>query len=140
VLWGNLGDAYRRMPGQSALATGAYARAAELARGTLRVDPDSVVTRTQLAYYLVRQGDKTGATTELETAAPATAEDLYAHYFAAMVYKELGNLPAAVAATRRAVAGGYPAKLLQADPEFAVIIRDPALASDLEAASRSASP
>jgi hypothetical protein len=57
-----------------------------------------------------------------------------------MVYKELGNLPAAVAATRRAVAGGYPAKLLQADPEFAVIIRDPALASDLEAASRSASP
>jgi hypothetical protein len=106
----------------------------------LRVNPDSVVTRTQLAYYLIRQGDKTGATTELATAGPATAEDIYAHYFAAVVYKELGNLAAAVAATRRAVAGGYPARLLLADPEFAVINRDPALASDLEAASKTTSP
>ena len=96
--------------------------------------------RKQFTYYLVRQGDKTRATTELETAGPATADDLYAHYFAAVVYKELGNLSAAVAATRRAVASGYPANLLQADPEFAVIIRDPALAADLEAASRAASP
>lgn len=140
TLWGNLGDAYRRMPGQGELATGAYARAAELARGVLRVNPDSVVTRSQLAYYLVRQGNKPGATTELETAGLATTEDVYANYFAAVVYKELGNLAAAVAATRRAVAGGYPARLLQADPEFAVINRDPALASDLEAASRASSP
>jgi TolB-like protein/Flp pilus assembly protein TadD len=140
TVWGNLGDAYRRMPGQSELAAGAYARAAELARGALRVNPDSVLTRTQLAYYLVRQGDNAQAATELETAGPASAEDVYAHYFAALSYKELGNLAAAVTATRRAVASGYPARLLQADPEFAVINRDPALASDLEAASRAASP
>lgn len=138
-LWGNLGDAYRRMPGQGELATGAYARATELARGALRVNPDSVLTRTQLAYYLVRQGDKTRARTELETAGPATADDVYAHFFAAVVYKELGDLSAAVAATRRAVASGYPVKLLQADPEFAVIVRDPELAADLEAAGKTAS-
>ena len=74
-----------------------------------------------------------------ETAGLATTDDLYAHYFAAVAYKELGNLAAAVAATRRAVAGGYPARLLLADPEFAVINRDPALASDLEAAGGAAS-
>jgi len=140
TLWGNLGDAYRRMPGQSELATGAYARAAELARAALRVNPDSVVTRAQLAYYLIRQGDSTQAATELETAGTVAADDLYAHYLAAVVYKELGDLSAAVAATRRAVASGYPAKLLQADPEFAVIIRDPALAADLKAASGAAAP
>ena len=138
-LWGNLGDAYRRTPGQGDLARGAYANAAELARGALRVNPDSTATRTQLAYYLVRQGEAALAATEIETAGPAPADDLYSHYYAALVYKDLGNLAAAVAATRQAVEGGYPATLLRADPEFAVILRDPGLATKLDAAGKAAS-
>jgi Tfp pilus assembly protein PilF len=133
-LWGNLGDAYRRTPGQDELAKGAYARATELARGALRVNPDSVATRTQLAYYLASQGLGSLAATELETAGTAPPDDLYSHYYAALVYKQLGNLSAAVAETRKAIAGGYPAKLLLADPEFAVILSDPGLAAELRAA------
>jgi Tfp pilus assembly protein PilF len=140
TLWGNLGDAYRRMPGQDELAAAAYTRAVELARGALRVNPDSVGTRVQLAYYLVRRGEKREAATQIATAGSAPADDLYSHYYAALVYKELGNLAAAVAATRRAVAAGYPARLLQADPEFAVIIRDPGLASDMKRPRAAASP
>jgi tetratricopeptide (TPR) repeat protein len=139
-LWGNLGDAYRRTPGQSDLATGAYANAAELARGALRVNPDSIATRTQLAYYLIRQGETAQAATELATAGPAPADDLYSHYYAALVYKELGDLAAAVAATRRALEGGYPATLLRADPEFSVILQDPRLAAPMDAGRKAASP
>ena len=139
-LWGNLGDAYRRTPGQGDLARGAYANAAELARGALRVNPDSAATRTQLAYYLVRQGEIALATTELETAGPTPAEDLYSHYYAALVYKELGNLEAAVAETRQAVEGGYPVTLLRADPEFSVILRDPGLSAVMETARNRESP
>jgi TolB-like protein/Flp pilus assembly protein TadD len=139
-LWGNLGDAYRRTPGQSDLATGAYANAAELARGALRVNPDSATTRTQLAYYLIRQGETAQAATELATAGPAPADDLYSHYYAALVYKELGDLAAAVAATRRALEGGYPATLLRADPEFSVILQDPRLAAPMDAGRKAASP
>jgi TolB-like protein/Flp pilus assembly protein TadD len=139
-LWGNLGDAYRRTPGQGDLATGAYANAAELARGALRINPDSVTTRIQFAYYLVRQGETAQAVTELATAGPAAADDLYSHYYAALVYKEVGDLAAAVAATRRALEGGYPAMLLRADPEFAVILRDPRLAAQMDAARTATSP
>ncbi|MDQ1346017.1 MAG: eukaryotic-like serine/threonine-protein kinase, partial [Pseudomonadota bacterium] len=139
-LWGNLGDAYRRTPGQGDLARGAYANAAELARGALRVNPESIATRTQLAYYLVRQGETALAATELETAGPAPADDLYSHYYAALVYKDLGNLEAAVAKTGQAVEGGYPATLLRADPEFAVILRDPGLATKMAATGKAASP
>jgi tetratricopeptide (TPR) repeat protein len=136
-LWGNLGDAYRRTPGQEELALGAYANAAELARGALRVNPDSVATRTQLAYYLVRQGETAQAATELQTAGPVPDGDLYSHYYAALVYKELGDLAAAVVQTRKAIESGYPVTLLGADPEFSVIMRDRALATKVEAARKS---
>jgi TolB-like protein/Tfp pilus assembly protein PilF len=139
-LWGNLGDAYHRMPGQSELARGAYAKAAELVRGTLRVNPDLAASRTQLAYYLVRQGEAALAVTELETAGAAPADDLYSHYYAALIYEELGKLEAAIAETLQAVEGGYPATLLRADPEFAVILRDPRVAAVMEAAGGTASP
>jgi len=53
------------------------------------------------------------------------------------VYKELGNLSAAVAETRKAVQLGYPATLLRADPEFAVILRDKGLAAEMKATTKS---
>jgi tetratricopeptide (TPR) repeat protein len=134
-IWGNLGDAYRRTPGKDDLATKAYARAAELARANLRVNPDSVVTRTALAYYLVRQGQKEQAAIEIETASAIPGADLYAHYYTALVHKELGNLQAAADEARKAFEIGYPATLLRADPEFAVILHDPGLAAALEASS-----
>jgi len=136
-LWGNLGDAYRRAPDQGDLARGAYANAAELARGALRVNPDSAATRMALAYYLARQGLTTEAATELSTARAAPEGDLYSHYYAALVNKELGNLAPAISETRKAVQLGYPATLLRADPEFAVILSDKRLAAEIEAISRS---
>jgi len=136
-LWGNLGDAYRRTPGQGDLARGAYANAVELARGALRINPDSAATRTALAYYLARQGQTTEAATELATAGDAPEGDLYSHYYAALVYKELGDLAAAVAQTRGAIQSGYPVTLLSADPEFAVILSDKGLAAEMKAARKS---
>jgi TolB-like protein/Flp pilus assembly protein TadD len=139
-VWGNLGDAYRRTPGKEVLAVAAYARASELARADLGVNPDSVLTRTLLAYFLVRQGQTTQAATEIATASTAPEGDLYAHYYAALVHKELGAVDAAVVEARKALQAGYPAALLRADPEFTVIVRDPGLAAALETGDRVAKP
>jgi tetratricopeptide (TPR) repeat protein len=132
-VWGNLGDAYRRTPGKGELANGAYDRASELARAELGVNPDSARTRTMLAYYLMRQGRIDEAVIEIGSASSSAGGDVYAHYYAALVHKELGDIPAAVVQARKAFENGYPATLLRADPEFAEILRDPVLAAALEA-------
>jgi len=132
-LWGNLGDGYRRVPGKADLAVGAYARAADLSRAALGVNPDSAVTRALLAYFLVRQGRHQQAATELETARATPGGDVYSHYYAALVYKELGDVAAAVVEAGRALELGYPATLLRADPELASLSSDPALSRLLDA-------
>lgn len=131
--WGNLGDGYRRVPGKAELAVGAYARAAELARAALGVNPDSAVTRALLAYFLVRQGRREQAATELETARATPGADVYSHYYAALVYKELGDVAAAVTEAGKALELGYPPTLLRADPELASLSGNPALSQLLDA-------
>jgi TolB-like protein/tetratricopeptide (TPR) repeat protein len=128
-LWGNLADACRRTPERAGQAIAAYQKASDLARANLAVNPESALTRTTLAYFLVRLGHSTEAATELATARPAESGDLYAHYYAALIYKELGDNAAAIAAIRRAIEAGYPVSLLQADSEFAPIIDSPEIAT-----------
>ena len=64
-LWGNLADAYRYSKAKTALAPATYAKAAELARESLRVNPEDALARAQLAYFLARQGRSAEATAEL---------------------------------------------------------------------------
>ena len=127
--WGNLGDAYRHASGKAELAPNAYATAAELARASLGVNPESSQTRAALAYFLVRQGEKSRAAVEIATARSAPTGDLYTHYYAALVYSELGDARAAAKETLAALAAGYPVTLLRADPEFKEIMLDRELAA-----------
>ena len=135
-LWGNLGDAYRYAADKNELALGAYVKAAELARASLRVNPESVVTRTALAYFLVRQGEKARAGVELETARTMPAFDLDSHYYAALVYKELGDVAAAGREILAALAAGYPVTLMRADPELTELLRDPTIAAAVQQSSK----
>lgn len=128
-MWGNLGDACRRLPTRAGQAGAAYQKAADLARANLAINPESVLTRVALAYFLVRLGNAPEAATEIATARPAESSDLYVHYYAALVYKELGDDTAAVAETRRALEAGYPASLLKADLEFTPMIDTPEIAA-----------
>jgi tetratricopeptide (TPR) repeat protein len=123
-LWGNLGDAYRRLPGREEAARDAYARAAELARAGLRVNPDSVETRSVLAYYLVRLGDRPGAEQQLASVVAADGRDLYSHYYAALVYKALGDAGAAGNEALAALDDGFPVVLLKAEPELADLVTE----------------
>ncbi len=130
---GNLADAYRHAEGKSGLARAEYAKAAELARESLAVNPESALTRTALAYYLVRQGEPTEAARELGTARQAAGADVYTHYYAALVSKELGDMASAVQETRLAIQAGLPMNALQADPEFRSILGEPEFAAALRA-------
>jgi serine/threonine-protein kinase len=136
-LWGNLGDAYRRTAGEEELTRGTYLKAAELAQLSLGVNPESALTRAALAYFMVRLGDTKEATIQIDAATAADSTDLNTHYYAALVYKELGNLEAAASETRQALAAGYPATLLRADPEFGPMISSPEVAELMGATDES---
>ena len=129
-LWGNLADAYRYSKAKTGLAPTTYARAAELARESLGVNPEDALARAQLAYFLARQGRTAEARTELAHVDVDDATALYVHYYAALAHLELGNTDAAISELTRAVAAGYPRYLVRAAPEFSAL-RDDARLTEL---------
>ena len=47
------------------------------------------------------------------------SDDVFVHYYAALIALEGGDTAAALVALRRAIALGYPAQLVRAAPDFA---------------------
>jgi TolB-like protein/DNA-binding winged helix-turn-helix (wHTH) protein/Tfp pilus assembly protein PilF len=123
-LWGNLADAYRFSKTKAELAPATYAKATELASASLRVNPDNVLTRAQLAYFLARQQRTAEARVELAAAVREASAPVYVHYYAALAYLELGNSDSAIAELIRAVEAGYPPYLVRAAPEFDALKSD----------------
>ena len=126
-LWGNLADAYRNSTAKTSLAPATYAKAAELARESLRVNPENPLVRAQLAYFLVRQDRKSEAAAELAHVDAEGATALYVHYYAALAYLEMGDVDSAITELKRAVAADYPRYLVRADPGFEALRADPRL-------------
>jgi predicted Zn-dependent protease len=124
-LWGNLADAYRYSKARAALASSTYAKAADLARTSLGVNPENALTRAQLAYFLARQNRPSEASAELAHAEVEDSATLYVHYYAALAYLEIGNTDSSIIELKRAVAAGYPRYLVRAAPEFGALKADP---------------
>jgi TolB-like protein/DNA-binding winged helix-turn-helix (wHTH) protein/Tfp pilus assembly protein PilF len=123
-LWGNLADAYRFSKTSTERAPATYARAAELARASLRVNPDSMLTRAQLAYFLARQDRPAEARAELASLAGDEPAPVYVHYYSALAYLELAKPDLAIDELKRAVQAGYPRYLIRAAPEFDALKSD----------------
>ena len=117
--WGNLGDAYRQLPGQESKAAEACERSAALARKELATNPRDATARSTLALCLA----KTGKTEEAEAearrsleAAPAEPEILYN---AAIVSNRAGKTTEALDRLRKALQAGYTAEIARREPELA---------------------
>ena len=108
----------------AALAPATYAKAADLARESLRVNPENPLVRAQLAYFLARQGLSAEAAAELAHVDVEDATAVYVHYYTALAYLEVGNADAAITELTRAVSAGYPRYLVRAAPEFEAIKAD----------------
>jgi tetratricopeptide (TPR) repeat protein len=140
TLWGNLADAYRYSEARRPLAAQTYAKAAQLARESLRVNPEDTLARAQLAYFLARQRRTAEASAELAHAKVDDATAVYVHYYAALTYLELDNTDAAISELKRAIDAGYPRYLVRAAPEFAALRDDPRLVGFLQEPAPTAQP
>jgi TolB-like protein/Flp pilus assembly protein TadD len=119
VWWGNLADALLEIDGGREEAGMAYRKAADLAGELLPANPEDTELLTNLAHYHARLGDDEQATRYLARALTAAPNDVYAHYYAALVHLEAGRQQQALDEIRRSVELGYSKDLLSLDPQFA---------------------
>ena len=99
-------------------------QAPDLASELLPASPEDGELLTNLAYYNARMGDDERASQYLARALFAAPNDVYAHYYAALVHLEAGRRQQALEEISRSVELGYPIVLLAPDPQFAALRRD----------------
>ncbi len=122
--WGNLGDAYRWVPGNAEKATDAYTRAIQLLREQLAKDPSQTVNRSRLSLYLAKTGDTKAALAELATVFTREVTDVSTLFRAAVIYELAGRRDDALAALERALERGYGPIEIRMDPELANLRTD----------------
>lgn len=121
--WGNLGDAYRWVPGNADKARDAYARAIQLLREQIRKEP-SVANRSRLALYLAKTGDTAAALAELGNVLTPEVAEVNTLFRAAVTYELAGRRDEALSSLGRALERGYGLIEIRMDPELANLRSD----------------
>jgi TolB-like protein/tetratricopeptide (TPR) repeat protein/DNA-binding winged helix-turn-helix (wHTH) protein len=113
---GNLADALWQIEARRAEAVRLYERAAQLAEASLKVNPSDGETWARLAYFSSRAGDAERSARAEARAEVLGEEQMYVHYYIALIEADRRDLKAARAAIERAEQLGYPRDLIMVDP------------------------
>jgi tetratricopeptide (TPR) repeat protein len=132
VMWANLGDACRWVPGQGGRATEAYQQAASAARAALEVNPNNVQARAALALSLAYTGKTDDAQDEIRRALEIDPTNASVLYKAALIALLRGQSDSAISWIERAVANGYPARDLARNPELGKLRDHPSFRNAVE--------
>jgi eukaryotic-like serine/threonine-protein kinase len=124
LVWANLADAHRWLPGHRAEARETYLRAIQLVRERLRGAPADPVLRSRLAVYLAKRGDREQALTEIARAEKVSSEDASSWYRLAVASEVCGERERALAALARALQKGYSIEEAGRDPEMLALRED----------------
>jgi tetratricopeptide (TPR) repeat protein len=124
INWGNLGDAYRWIPGEETRSRTAYSAAVRLLREKLAADADNPELLSRLAVYLAKLGehDEAGALAErVESLGEPGANEL----FRLVLVRELaGDREGALVTLERALRAGYSVWEVQNEPELLSLRED----------------
>jgi eukaryotic-like serine/threonine-protein kinase len=126
--WGNLGDAYRMIPGRAGEASKDYRQAIALAEKQLQVNPVDTEKLSYVALYHARVGEAAEARRYLQKALALAPGDEDVLRIACLIYLEAGNREEALKWLGKAVGAGYLRGQLIADPELASLRSDPKFA------------
>jgi len=128
LIWGNLADALRFMPGNEAKAAEAYQQAIELTRQALAVNPGDTRLRAPLAVYLAKAGEADGARVEIERLLLDKPGDSYVVQHAVVVYEVIGARQKALESVREYVRLKGSMDEIVRDPFLAGLRQDPGYA------------
>ncbi len=135
VMWANLGDACRWVPGQQGRAAEAYEHTVAAARAALEVNPKNVQARAALALSLAYTGKGNDAQDEIRRALEIDPTNGSVLYKAALIALMRGHQDSAISWIERAVANGYPARDLARDPELKALRDLPAFRTAVQSKS-----
>jgi len=123
--WGNLGDAVRMATPGSEKMHDSYRRAIQLGQDQLTKSPTDANIRSNVALYLVRDGQIPNALAELDRVL-SQKELTPAVLFKAALVAELSNQRArALGLLRQALAAGYRLREISAEPDLVKLRADP---------------
>ena len=117
-LWGNLGDAYRWMPGRESDANAAFDRAIELMRGELELNPRNADSLGWLAEWLARRGDTRTAATTVRRALKFAPRDVNVMARAVNVFHLGGDRTETLKWLKAALRAGYGLAEFERDPDL----------------------
>lgn len=124
LMWANLGDALRWLPGREADARQAYQQATRLLAPLARQEPAQATRLSRLGLYsaYLDQPDQALALSARALALAPVSPDV--QFRAAVACELAGHRNDALAHLRRAVELGYPANLIESEPYLVALRRD----------------
>lgn len=124
-VWANLGDTLTWIAGRNEEAKHAYEEARKRLSPKLEQSPKNAKLSSRIALYAAKTGDHETALTLVQSAQNGEAKNSEVQFRAAITYEIMGRRNEALAAIALARKGGYPIKLIDAEPELVALRRDP---------------
>ncbi|MGI0015696.1 MAG: tetratricopeptide repeat protein, partial [Nitrososphaera sp.] len=122
-IWGNLAEAYSRIPSERHKVHDTFQQAVLLALNQSKINPDDPSVLANLAVYYVHLGEKTKARTYIDRATEREL-DPYLMYLTAYTYEQLNNRELALNWIGKALKSGYPLAAIERDPELEQLRKD----------------
>lgn len=121
LLWSNLGDAYRQIPGKGDAALLCFERAIQLLSASITSSNIDPTLQSRMALYLVKANRPTEALARLKKIEPLSQDTpgiAAIAYRATVVHELAGQRQPALRSLEVALEGGYPTIEILRDPEL----------------------
>jgi serine/threonine-protein kinase len=122
--WANLADALRWLPGRADQARDAYLQALLLLQPRLDRERGNATLLSRMGLYHAKLSHRAQAADYTRRALAIAPDGVDTNFRAALAYEIGGDRGAALAQLRRAKALGYPAHLIDTEPDLLALRRD----------------
>ncbi|WP_167075515.1 serine/threonine-protein kinase [Massilia aquatica] len=122
--WANLADTLRWIPGRQEDSRKAYRRALGVLESLIEQVPGDATLQSRRGLYAARLGQRAEAVEYTQRAIKLLPTDPNLRFRAAMAYELLGERDRALAELTLARDKGYPAHLINAEPDLIALRRD----------------
>ncbi|CDG85784.1 tetratricopeptide repeat family protein [Janthinobacterium agaricidamnosum NBRC 102515 = DSM 9628] len=122
--WANLADTLRWIPGREAASRHAYQQAADLLEPRLRRAPSDITFKSRMGLYRAKLGQRKAALAWTLDALHSDAASADVRFRAAVAYAVSNELEKAVTQLIQARKLGYPANLIDSEPDLMTVRRD----------------